>query len=73
MVHNGEVDVRSRYESLNKITVVILNLCLSEEFLSDSVMIWHEKLIMNTYFLIKKLSLSEEKNFLVLTTVVLLK
>ena len=26
-------------------------------------MIWHEKLIMNTYFLIKKISLSEEKAF----------
>lgn len=65
MVENGEVDVRSRYESLyNNNIVGDFKFVLSERFLSnDSVLIWHEKLIMNTYFLIKKLSLSEEKAF----------
>ena len=65
MVQNGEVDVRSRYESLNKNNIIgDFKFVLSEKFLSnDSDMIWHEKLIMNTYFLIKKLSLSEEKAF----------
>ena len=37
---------------------------LSEKFLSnDSDLRWHEKVIMNTYFIIRKLSLSEEKGF----------
>ena len=65
MVENGEVDMRSRYESLyNNNIVGDFKFVLSERFLSnDSVLIWHEKLIMNTYFLIKKLSLSEEKAF----------
>ena len=65
MVKNGEVDVTSRYESLNKNNIIgDFKFVLSEKFLSnDSNMIWHEKLIMNTYFFIKKLSLSEEKAF----------
>ena len=65
MVKNGEVDVTSRYESLNKNNIIgDFKFVLSEKFLSnDSDMIWHEKLIMNTYFFIKKLSLSEEKAF----------
>ncbi len=65
MVKNGEVDVRSRYESLNKNNILgDFKFVLSEKFLSnDSDMIWHEKLIMNTYFFIKKISLSEEKAF----------
>ena len=37
---------------------------LSEKFLSnDSRLRWREKLIMNSYFLLKKLSLSEESAF----------
>jgi len=65
MVKNGEVDVTSRYESLNKNNILgDFKFVLSEKFLSnDSDMKWDEKLIMNTYFLIKKLSLSEEKAF----------
>jgi KUP system potassium uptake protein len=65
MVKNGEVDVISRYDSLSKNNILgDFKFVLSEKFLSnDSDMIWHEKLIMNTYFLIKKLSLSEEKAF----------
>ncbi len=65
MVKNGEVDITSRYESLNKNNIIgDFKFVLSEKFLSnDSLMRWHEKIIMNTYFLIKKLSLSEEKAF----------
>ena len=65
MVKNGEVDVISRYESLSKNNILgDFKFVLSEKFLSnDSDMIWHEKLIMNTYFFIKKISLSEEKAF----------
>jgi len=65
MVKNGEVDVTSRYESLNKNNILgDFKFVLSEKFLSnDSELKWDEKIIMNTYFLIKKLSLSEEKAF----------
>ncbi|HLF50847.1 KUP/HAK/KT family potassium transporter [Flavobacterium sp.] len=65
MVKNGEVDVTSRYESLNKNNIIgDFKFVLSEKFLSnDSDLLWHEKIIMNTYFLIKKFSLSEEKAF----------
>ena len=65
MVRNGEVDVTSRYESLNKNNILgDFKFVLSEKFLSnDSDMQWHEKIIMNTYFIIKRFSLSEEKAF----------
>jgi KUP system potassium uptake protein len=65
MVKKGEVDITSRYESLSKNNIIgDFKFVLSEKFLSnDSFMHWHEKLIMNTYFFIKKLSLSEEQAF----------
>ena len=65
MVKNGEVDVTSRYESLNKNNIIgDFKFVLSEKFLSpDSDLRWHEKIIMNSYFFIKKLSLSEERGF----------
>jgi KUP system potassium uptake protein len=65
MVKKGEVDVTSRYESLSKNNIIgDFKFVLSEKFLSnDSDMRWDEKIIMNTYFFIKKLSLSEEKAF----------
>ncbi len=65
MVKNGEVDVTSRYESLNKNNILgDFKFMLSEKFLSnDSDLMWHEKVIMNTYFVIKKFSLSEENGF----------
>ena len=65
MVRKGEVDVTSRYESLNKNNILgDFKFVLSEKFLSnDSDMLWHEKIIMNTYFFFKKFSLSEEKAF----------
>lgn len=65
MVSNGEVDITSRYESLNKNNIIgDFKFVLSEKFLSnDSEMRWNEKIIMNTYFFLKKFSLSEEKGF----------
>ncbi len=65
MVLKGEVDVTSRYESLHKNNILgDFKFVLSEKFLSnDSALLWHEKVIMNTYFLIKRFSLSEEKGF----------
>ncbi|MBU3681806.1 MAG: potassium transporter Kup [Flavobacterium sp.] len=65
MVNKGEVDVTSRYESLSKNNIIgDFKFVLSEKFLSnDSDLLWHEKIIMNTYFIIKKFSLSEERGF----------
>lgn len=65
MVKNGEVDITSRYESLNRNKVIgDFRFVLFEKFLSnDSFLRFHEKVIMHTYFLIKKFSLSEEKAF----------
>ncbi len=65
MVSKGEVDVTSRYESLNKNKILgDFKFVLSEKFLSnDSFMHWHEKLVMNTYFFFKRFSLSEEQAF----------
>lgn len=65
MVSNGEVDISSRYESLNKNNILgDFKFVLSEKFLSnDSDLRWHEKVIMNSYFFMKKFSLSEEKGF----------
>ena len=65
MVKNGEVDVTSRYESLSKNNIIgDFKFVLSEKFLSnDSDLLWHEKIIMNTYFLFKKFSLSEGNAF----------
>jgi KUP system potassium uptake protein len=65
LVKNGEVDITSRYESLSRNNIIgDFKFVLSEKFLSnDSEMRWDEKIIMNTYFLFKKLSLSEEKAF----------
>jgi KUP system potassium uptake protein len=65
MVQNGEVDITSRYESLNKNNIIgDFKFVLSEKFLSnDSDLTFFEKIVMNTYFTFKKFSLSEEKGF----------
>ncbi len=65
MVKNGEVDITSRYESLNKNNIIgDFKFVLSEKFLSnDSDLSFYEKVVMNVYFFMKKLSLSEEKGF----------
>ncbi|MBP6557745.1 MAG: KUP/HAK/KT family potassium transporter [Flavobacterium sp.] len=65
MVDRGEVDITSRYESLNKNNIIgDFKFVLSEKFLSnDSDLTFFEKIVMNTYFMMKKWSLSEEKGF----------
>ncbi len=65
MVSKGEVDITSRYESLSKNHIIgDFKFVLSEKFLSnDSDLSFYEKIVMNTYFVLKKLSLSEEKGF----------
>jgi KUP system potassium uptake protein len=65
MVSKGEVDITSRYESLNKNNILgDFKFVLSEKFLSnDSDLSFFEKIVMNTYFLFKKVSYSEENSF----------
>jgi KUP system potassium uptake protein len=65
MVKNGEMDITSRYESLNKNNIIgDFKFVLSEKFLSnDSFLTFFEKIVMNAYFLMKKFSLSEQKGF----------
>ncbi|OMQ12958.1 KUP/HAK/KT family potassium transporter [[Flexibacter] sp. ATCC 35103] len=65
MVVNREVDITSRYLSLNNNNIMgDFKFVLSKKILSmDNDFTWSEKLIMNGYFLLKKFSLSEEKGF----------
>ncbi|MDI9311159.1 MAG: KUP/HAK/KT family potassium transporter [Limnohabitans sp.] len=65
MVEKGEVDVTSRYESLHKNKILgDFKFVLSEKYLSnDSFLNFYEKIVMNTYFFLKRFSLSEEKAF----------
>jgi len=65
MVANKEVDISSRYESLNKKNLTgDFRFVVLEKFLSyDNELPFYEKLLMNCYFVLKELSLSEEKAF----------
>jgi KUP system potassium uptake protein len=65
MVQRGEVDITSRYESLNKNNIIgDFKFVLSEKFLSnDSDLTFFENTVMSAYFFLKKFSLSEEKGF----------
>ncbi len=65
MVEKGEVDITSRYASLNKNNIIgDFKFVLSEKYLSnDSDLSFFEKVVMNTYFILKKFSLSEAKGF----------
>ena len=65
MVHNKEVNVVSRYDSLNKNNVMgDFRFIVMEKFLSrdNSLPLW-ERLLMRGYFILKKFSLSEERGF----------
>ncbi len=65
MVASGEVDITSRYESLNKYRLpgdfrfVVLEKYLSHE----NDLPFFEKLMMDSYFMLKKISLSEGREF----------
>lgn len=65
MVKNGEVDITSRYESLNRNNVIgDFKFIIIEKFLSyDNDLPWHERIIMDMYFVLKKISLSEGRAF----------
>lgn len=65
MVKCGEVDIRSRYESLNKHNVIgDFRFVVLERFLSyDNQLSFFENLIMRAYFFIKGYTPSEDKWF----------
>lgn len=65
LVKNGEVDITSRYESLNKNNVIgDFKFVVLEKFLSyENDLPLFEKIILNVYFILKRLSVSEAKAF----------
>lgn len=65
MVANKEVNITSRYESLQRNNVVgDFQFVVMEKFLSqDNELPFFERVIMRLYFNIKKMALSEEKGF----------
>ena len=65
MVHAGEVDITSRYESLNRNNVIgDFKFVIIEKFLSyDNDLPWYERVILDIYYFLKKFSLSESRGF----------
>ena len=65
MVKRGEVDITSRYESLNRNNVIgDFKFVIIEKFLSyDNDLPWYERIILDIYFVLKKVSLSEGRAF----------
>jgi KUP system potassium uptake protein len=65
MVRNKEVDITSRYKSLNKNNIIgDFRFIVIEKFLSyENELPFYEKLILNAYDVLKFFSLSEEKAF----------
>lgn len=65
LVKRKEVDITSRYESLNKNNVIgDFKFVVIEKFLSyENDLPFFEKLILNIYFFLKRFSLSEAKAF----------
>jgi len=65
LVDNGEVNVNSRYELLQQHNIVgDFTFVVMEKYLSnDNNLPFIEKLVMRFYFLLKEISLSEEKGF----------
>ncbi len=65
MVANKEVNITSRYESLQRNNVVgDFQFVVMEKFLShDNELPFYERIIMRLYFLLKKVGLSEERGF----------
>ena len=65
LVKNGEVDITSQYKSLNKHKIAgDFRFVLLEKHLSKfSKLSFYERSIMDYYFILKKLSLSEERSF----------
>jgi KUP system potassium uptake protein len=65
LVKNGEVDITSQYKSLNKHKIAgDFRFVLLEKHLSKfSKLSFYERSIMDYYFILKRLSLSEERSF----------
>jgi KUP system potassium uptake protein len=65
LVKNGEVNILSRYESLHQSKMVgDFSFIVLEKYLSqDNDLPFWEKLIMKVHFLLKEISLSEERSF----------
>ena len=65
LVKNKEVNITSRYESLGKSNIVgDFSFVVMEKYLSqDNELPFMERLVMKFYFLLKEISLSEEKGF----------
>lgn len=65
LVKQKEVDITSRYESLNKNNVIgDFKFVVLEKYLSyDTELPFYKKIILDIYFVLKALSMSEEKAF----------
>lgn len=65
MVKRSEVDITSRYESLNRNNVIgDFKFVIIEKFLSyENDIPWYERIILDIYFILKKVSLSEGRAF----------
>src|SRR5260370_6967420 len=65
LVKNREVNITSRYESLERINVVgVFQVVVMEKYLSqDNELSFFERVIMKLYFWLKEASLSEERGF----------
>ncbi|HRU61278.1 MAG TPA: KUP/HAK/KT family potassium transporter, partial [Bacteroidia bacterium] len=65
MVKNFEVDITSRYESLGRKNLIgDFRFVVMEKFLSlENDLPFYEKIILDTYFFFKRVSLSEERAF----------
>jgi KUP system potassium uptake protein len=65
MVKKGEVDITSRYESLNKNHIIgDFRFVVLEKYLSYELELpVFEKFVLDFYFILKELGLSEEKAF----------
>jgi KUP system potassium uptake protein len=65
MAERGEVDLLSRYDSLrtNHIVGDLRFVVLHKELSYESDLPWFDRMVMESYFLLKKLSLTEEKSF----------
>ncbi|QYJ69014.1 KUP/HAK/KT family potassium transporter [Flavobacterium litorale] len=65
MVARGEVDITSRYKSLNRNNVIgDFKFIVIEKFMSyDNDLPWYERIILDIYYVLKKISLSEGRAF----------
>ena len=65
MVKANEVDITSRYESLNRNNVIgDFKFVLTEKFLSyDNDLPWKERIILDIYFFLRKFSVGESRAF----------